>query len=57
MAVSWGGHESLIIPRIAAMPREAFDPTKKDHRMIRIYVGLEEPECLIQDLDAALNHA
>jgi len=50
MAVSWGGHESLIIPKISVMPREAFDPNKKDHRMIRIYVGLEEPDYLIKDL-------
>jgi cystathionine beta-lyase/cystathionine gamma-synthase len=50
MAVSWGGHESLIIPKISIMPREAFDPNQKDHRMIRIYVGLEDPEYLIKDL-------
>jgi cystathionine beta-lyase/cystathionine gamma-synthase len=50
MAVSWGGHESLIIPKISVMQREAFDPHKKDHRMIRIYVGLEEPDYLIKDL-------
>lgn len=57
MAVSWGGHESLIIPRIAVMPRAAFDPARKDHRMVRLYIGLEEPECLIEDLDAAMSHA
>jgi cystathionine beta-lyase/cystathionine gamma-synthase len=50
MAVSWGGHESLIIPKISVMPRNAFYPEKKDHRMIRIYVGLEDAEYLIQDL-------
>jgi cystathionine beta-lyase/cystathionine gamma-synthase len=32
------------------MQREAFDPHKKDHRMIRIYVGLEDPDYLIKDL-------
>ncbi len=57
MAVSWGGHESLIIPKISMMPREAFDPNKKDHRMIRIYVGLEDPEYLIKDLTLTFDKA
>lgn len=51
MAVSWGGHESLIIPKLATMKKEAFDPSNRDHRMMRIYVGLEEAEYLIEDLD------
>ncbi len=55
MAVSWGGHESLIIPKMSGMPRESFDPTVKDHRMVRVYIGLEEPEYLIGDLRAGLD--
>lgn len=51
MAVSWGGHESLLIPKLATMPKESFDPSNKDHRMMRIYVGLEDAEYLIQDLN------
>lgn len=54
MAVSWGGHESLVIPRCASLQPEAFDVTNIEHRMIRLYVGLEEPEYLIADLDQAL---
>lgn len=54
MAVSWGGHESLVIPKLATMPMDQFDPTVKDHRMIRVYVGLEEPEYLIADLEVGL---
>jgi cystathionine beta-lyase/cystathionine gamma-synthase len=50
MAVSWGGHESLIIPKLATMKKEDFDPGVKDHRMMRIYVGLEDAEQLISDL-------
>jgi cystathionine beta-lyase/cystathionine gamma-synthase len=57
MAVSWGGHESLIIPKISIMPREAFDPNQKDHRMIRIYVGLEDPEYLKKDLTQIFDKA
>ena len=54
MAVSWGGHESLILPRCAGIREEAFDPGNADHRMLRLYVGQEDPEYLIQDLDQAL---
>jgi cystathionine beta-lyase/cystathionine gamma-synthase len=54
MAVSWGGHESLIIPRCASVPVELFDASNSEHRMIRMYCGLEEPEYLINDLEQAL---
>ncbi len=53
MAVSWGGHESLIIPKCAGMQREMFDANDKEHRMIRVYCGLEEPDYLIADLQQA----
>ena len=51
MAVSWGGHESLIIPKCAGMLPSRFNADNKDHRMIRLYVGLEEPAYLIEDLE------
>ncbi len=51
MAVSWGGHESLVIPKCAGMARDDFDPSNKEHRMIRLYAGLEEPNYIIQDLE------
>jgi len=53
LAVSWGGHESLIIPRAAGMKKEAFDERNRDHRMLRLYVGLEDPAYLIKDLEQA----
>ncbi|MBK9272099.1 MAG: aminotransferase class I/II-fold pyridoxal phosphate-dependent enzyme [Saprospiraceae bacterium] len=53
MAVSWGGHESLIIPRCAGLQRMEFDGEKQDHRMIRFYIGLENSEYLISDLENA----
>lgn len=59
MAVSWGGHESLIIPKLAGMEREAFNPANPEHRMVRFYAGLEEADYLIQDLErgfSAMNH-
>ena len=56
MAVSWGGHESLIIPKCAGMKRDDFRAEEKTHRMLRLYVGLEEPDYLIKDLSQALDN-
>jgi cystathionine beta-lyase/cystathionine gamma-synthase len=53
MAVSWGGHESLIIPKCAGMKPELFDPANPEHRLLRFYVGLESADYLIQDLEQA----
>jgi cystathionine beta-lyase/cystathionine gamma-synthase len=51
MAVSWGGHESLILPRCAGLEDKDFDAANVEHRMLRVYVGLESAEYLIGDLD------
>jgi cystathionine beta-lyase/cystathionine gamma-synthase len=53
MAVSWGGYESLIIPKCAGIKREEFDTNNKWHRSLRLYVGLEEPEYIVNDLKTA----
>lgn len=50
MAVSWGGYESLILPKCAGMPAEAFDPSDSAQRSFRLYVGLEEADYIISDL-------
>ena len=54
MAVSWGGHESLAFPVCASIPKENFDPNNTDHKLVRFYIGLEDPEVLIQDIENAL---
>ncbi len=54
MAVSWGGHESLAFPACASIPAEDFDPGISKHRMVRLYVGLEDAGYLISDLEQAL---
>ena len=54
IAVSWGGHESLIIPRCAGIKKERYDPANEIHRQIRLYIGLEDADYLIKDLDDAL---
>ena len=51
IAVSWGGHESLIVPKCSGMPAAEFDAANPEHRMIRMYVGLEEADYLIKDLE------
>lgn len=56
MAVSWGGHESLIIPRCAGLPEEDFDAANDEHQYIRLYCGLEEASYLIADLEQAFHH-
>jgi cystathionine beta-lyase/cystathionine gamma-synthase len=54
MAVSWGGHESLIIPKCASLSTGDFDPSIPEHRMIRLYTGLEDAGYLIRDLEQAI---
>lgn len=54
MAVSWGGYESLVFPACAAISKADFDKNNKRHVLIRIYVGLEEPNYIIADLEQAL---
>ena len=55
MAVSWGGHESLILPKCAGIPPTDFDASNIEHQYIRLYCGLEEPMYLIEDLQQALD--
>ncbi|GAA4321945.1 PLP-dependent aspartate aminotransferase family protein [Flaviaesturariibacter amylovorans] len=54
MAVSWGGHESLVLPKCAGIDPAAFDARNPEHQYIRLYTGLEDPGYLIRDLEQAL---
>ncbi|MBS1512418.1 MAG: PLP-dependent transferase [Bacteroidetes bacterium] len=53
MAVSWGGHESLIIPKCSGINPAEFDASNREHRMLRLYVGLEDADYLINDMEQA----
>lgn len=53
MAVSWGGYESLQFPTVAAMG-PSMSNSELPWDLVRIYVGLEDPEALIADLEQAL---
>lgn len=55
MAVSWGGHESLVIPKCSGIDPKNFDACNIEHQYIRLYVGLEEASYLIADLNQSLN--
>jgi cystathionine beta-lyase/cystathionine gamma-synthase len=54
LAVSWGGHESLVLPSIASITEHQYILTDERHQLIRMYVGLEDPQYLINDLQQAL---
>jgi cystathionine beta-lyase/cystathionine gamma-synthase len=56
MAVSWGGHESLVWP-LAVVIRDgtaASNRTGLPWNLVRLSIGLEEPQDLIADLAQAL---
>ncbi len=52
IGVSWGGHESLVLP-LASQPRVAAAYAFPEG-LVRVFVGLEPPEALIADLEQAL---
>lgn len=58
LGVSWGGHESLIVPVAASLAQtpgvNSFDRFSVSPRAIRLHVGLEDPEMLWDDLENAL---
>ena len=56
LAVSWGGHESLILPCIASLSKQNHVKPSKNDQLIRMYIGLEDPNYLINDLNQALNN-
>lgn len=51
MGYSWGGYESLLIPTDPRRIRTA-RPWPHEGQLMRIHVGLEHPEDLINDLEA-----
>lgn len=53
IGVSWGGHESLVFPAIAFDE----DRTKEGYsnNLIRFYIGLDDADSLIKDLDQAFS--
>lgn len=56
LAVSWGGHESLAWPVAVAIRGGSAESNRTGlpWNLVRLSIGLEEPEDLIADLDQAL---
>jgi cystathionine beta-lyase/cystathionine gamma-synthase len=61
IGVSWGGHESLVMPAMASLEQspDANSLTRfgVSPRLVRLHVGLEDPEALWADLVQALERA
>ena len=54
MAVSWGGHESLIMPSIGFYNIPGRPNTTMPWTFCRFYIGLEDPEWLWEDIEQAM---
>lgn len=54
MAVSWGGHESLMIPTIGFYNIPGRNNPPLPYTFVRFYVGLEDPAWLWADLEQAM---
>lgn len=54
MATSWGGYESLLFPLCALAASKSFE-NPLPWNMVRLYIGLEDADLLIEDLQQALD--
>lgn len=57
LACSWGGYESLIFPACTVYNSQNYNSASAflPWNLVRIYIGLEEPDLLIEDLRGALD--
>jgi cystathionine beta-lyase len=53
-AVSWGGHESLVMPMAAFYKIIGRETPAYPFTLVRFYIGLEDPDWLMEDLAQAL---
>ena len=53
MAVSWGGHESLVIPACSFYSKDYTGERVHPYNLIRFYIGLEDADFLTADLKQA----
>jgi cystathionine beta-lyase len=54
MGFSWGGYESLVLPVGSAPAQRSAAPWLLDRRLIRLHIGLEDTQDLIDDLSDGL---
>lgn len=55
LAVSWGGHESLVMPVVTFYDIPGQQDPELPWNLVRFYIGLEDPQYLYQDILQALN--
>lgn len=55
MAVSWGGHESLLMPACSFPVQQHYKDDLYPFNLIRFYIGLEDADSLIEDLTQAFD--
>lgn len=55
IAVSWGGHESLIMPVAGFYGIEGREDSPLPWNLLRFSIGLEDPDWLIEDIEKALD--
>lgn len=54
MATSWGGYESLCFPMCALKASTSFENKPMPWNLVRLYIGIEDAQLLIDDLEQAL---
>lgn len=54
LAVSWGGYESLVMPTAGFYKIPGRPDSPLPWTLVRFYIGLEDPQWLIADLEKAL---
>jgi cystathionine beta-lyase/cystathionine gamma-synthase len=54
IATSWGGYESLCFP-MCALPSSVSFTNPLPWNLVRLYIGLEDPNVLLDDLNQALH--
>ncbi|MCC0648163.1 aminotransferase class I/II-fold pyridoxal phosphate-dependent enzyme [Clostridioides sp. ZZV15-6598] len=55
IGVSWGGYESLVLPAFKGINQEQLEKRKMSKMHVRLYVGIEDADSLIEDLKQALD--
>ncbi len=55
LAVSWGGHESLVLPMAGFYKIPGRPDSSKPWNLLRFYIGLEDAEWLMEDLERGLD--
>ena len=56
LGASWGGFESLVLPAGRSSPGRDHGEHREHGRLVRLHIGLEDPQDLMADLEGALRH-